>query len=594
MVGLIGGILPIGLSAGWKSAAAATPPMPRMPLEEFAQSPDLVAALRKGVTAMKARKPSDPRSWFYQAAIHGVTDEKVQEALKIDPGVANVDRAKYWNQCPHSGQNSANFLPWHRGYTYHFERILRLHTEREDFSLPYWNYTDPKSDRKFPQIYGIQYLDGNLDNDDPSNINPLFDEQRDFYFTTYQHPLTKNLPLLSLTDEAVDISLPMNSPVFFGATEREGIGGGIADADASTRGLLESYPHDQIHRATGGIIGSFAGDMAVPPTAGFDPIFSVHHTNVDWLWVRWSCMPGKSWGQLPSSGWFDERPWYFFDETGAEVNETRRNYFDHRALGIRFKYEDTNCTPLELPTVVADTAPRELQRTEVSISRVTAAISASARNQTPVRFDATSTAALGRAISDAQTSSARGSSRITLRISDIEASTRPAVGFDVHVTADASRKLSRSDPSFVGSVNLFNHQHHGMPISQDFDATAALARGVPNVNTALTVVLVPYPLLREIGSGNAHLASQPLTLQGFSDQAVRMAEQSLIDVNTRAIPLNDASLPVPAENDWESGDQANFRTETPFLTIALRPNTITSLIASLRSKCSFRGGVFLM
>jgi hypothetical protein len=33
-------------------------------------------------------------------------------------------------------------------------------------------------------------------------------------------------------------------------------------------------------------------------------------------------------------------------------------------------------------------------------------------------------------------------------------------------------------------------------------------------------------------------------------------------------------------------------TETPFLMIALRPNTMTSLIASLRSKRSFRGGVF--
>src|SRR6266704_2146662 len=35
-------------------------------------------------------------------------------------------------------------------------------------------------------------------------------------------------------------------------------------------------------------------------------------------------------------------------------------------------------------------------------------------------------------------------------------------------------------------------------------------------------------------------------------------------------------------------------TETPFSVIALRANTITSLIAALRSKRSFRGGAFLM
>src|SRR5260370_25422169 len=98
----------------------------------------------------------------------------------------------------------------------------------------------------------------------------------------------------------------MSSSLFFGQTEREGLGGGIEDNDPSTRGLLESYPHDQIHRAVGGIIGSHAGDMAVPPTAGFDPVFSVHHTNIDWLWVQWACMPGKTWGTMPSSSWFDE------------------------------------------------------------------------------------------------------------------------------------------------------------------------------------------------------------------------------------------------------------------------------------------------
>ena len=34
-------------------------------------------ALRRGVRAMKARKPSDPLSWFYQAALHGVTVEMI-------------------------------------------------------------------------------------------------------------------------------------------------------------------------------------------------------------------------------------------------------------------------------------------------------------------------------------------------------------------------------------------------------------------------------------------------------------------------------------------------------------------------------------
>src|SRR6266545_4879732 len=88
---------------------------PRLPLEEFVQKPRLVESFRRGVREMKRRKPSDPRSWFYQAAIHGVqlypTDpgyKYYKAALDVDPDVAKVDR-RFWNQCPHYGQNSANF-----------------------------------------------------------------------------------------------------------------------------------------------------------------------------------------------------------------------------------------------------------------------------------------------------------------------------------------------------------------------------------------------------------------------------------------------------------------------------------------------------
>lgn len=334
------------------AASQATLPSLRIPLEEFLQSDSLLTALRKGVREMKRRKASDPLSWFYQAAIHGVTPEAIKEAAKDDPDVNEVSPEK-WNQCPHEGENSANFLPWHRGYTYHFERILRMHTEDDKFSLPYWNYDE--ASRAFPKAFGIKHLDGNINNDAEENINPLYLESRDFYCATYEHWSNPNFqPLVELSTFAVDIRIPMSTPVFFGATEQDGLAGGIYDTDGSTRGLLESYPHDQIHRAIGGIVitpdgKDHPGAMATPPTAGFDPIFCIHHTNIDRLWAKWSCMPGKDWGVLPPKAWFDERPWIFYDTDRSEVNEPRKYYFDYRALGIRFKDEDMSCTPLQLP-----------------------------------------------------------------------------------------------------------------------------------------------------------------------------------------------------------------------------------------------------
>lgn len=510
------------LSSPVKAAAAS--PMPRMPIDEFAKSPELVAALRYGVKAMKQRKPSDPLSWFYQAAIHSVSDERVAQAAKDDPDVAKVDARKHWNQCPHFGQNSANFLPWHRGYIFCFERILRLHTGRDDFSLPYWNYCDPASDRKFPKIFGIQYLDGNLNNNDADNVNPLWDAQRDFYFTGYQHPLTDKLPLLALSDQAIDASAAMASPVFFGETEQTGFGGGIADDDPSTRGLAESSPHDQIHRAVGGIIGSFAGDMADPHTAAFDPIFPVHHTNMDWLWVQWSCASGKSWGKLPDQAWFDERPWFFFDEQGNEINEPRRTYFDHRALGVRYKYEDPNLMPLALPTLVASASEKSIAIlrpapvTVESLATSDLALTAAPTGRTSVALasnfgDAVTNRLAARL--DRGQAKAAPTERLVVRLKDIEAGTMTSVGFDVHLTATPDADLTRNAPSFIGSINLFNHRHHsGMAIAQDLEATRALAAAGGSA-AGLHLVFVPYPLLKVIETGAPYLHSQPLTVRGI-------------------------------------------------------------------------------
>ena len=96
----------------------------RLPLSEFVANPQLLAALRSGVSVMRARDPSDPTSWFFQAAVHAVTDGAVAEALAKDPNVAQVDQDRFWNKCPHSRENSANFLIWHRAYVYYFEPIF--------------------------------------------------------------------------------------------------------------------------------------------------------------------------------------------------------------------------------------------------------------------------------------------------------------------------------------------------------------------------------------------------------------------------------------------------------------------------------------
>ena len=90
-----------------------------------------------------------------------------------------------------------------------------------------------------------------------------------------------------------------------------------------------------------------------------------------------------------------------------------------------------------------------------------------------------------------------------------------SVGFDVHLTATPDAELTRTAPSFIGSINVFNHRHHpGMPLSQDLDASRALAEAAGSA-AGLNLVFVPYPLLKVIETGAPYLRSQPLTVRGI-------------------------------------------------------------------------------
>jgi hypothetical protein len=522
----------------------------RIPLHEFVQDQSRLDALRKGVAAMKARPPSDPFSWFFQGAIHGAAPSAIAQAVSQDPNVANVDQAKFWSRCPHGGDfHSADFLPWHRAYTHYFERILAYHTGLADFALPYWDYSD-KSLRKFPREFGVKHLNGNIRDDSPENINPLYHPERDEYLTSYEHPFAVGLPYLELSDSAVDASAAMAAGLFFGASEREGLGGWINDSDGTTRGLLETSPHDPIHRVVGGIIASAFdannnpigfthGAMATPPTAAFDPIFCVHHSNIDRLWAEWSLIPGKQWGVMPPGDWFDAAPWFFYDieirngvATPVEVNLPRKNYFNHRSMGIRFKSEDLTRDPLELPQtfiLAANVAPAA---TPVVIGGITERHVANSlmRSGRTVGFEvaqplkAAATPKLG-----FQPGPAGLSKRVLLRLKNVDLGFSRAVGFDVHVTGSQDSPLNRSSPSFVGSVTLFglgghdHHQEHGDHAGHDqpasggdqlFDATKALATIAAANEQTVNVVFVPYPLAI-ISGGGEFVDPTPMIVDAF-------------------------------------------------------------------------------
>lgn len=184
---------------------------PRMDLRNFATDTARMQALQRGVGVMKSRPASDPTSWFFQAAIHGVSQDAIDQAERDDPGVANA--ARFWNQCPHHGEPSANFLLWHRTYLYYFERILRAASGSATLSLPYWNYTD--GDRGFPVLFADPQPDSN---NNPTN--PLYDLRRENAFAG---------GFYTLSDGAVTTAPIAGEAEFFGPDESSGLAGGVAD-----------------------------------------------------------------------------------------------------------------------------------------------------------------------------------------------------------------------------------------------------------------------------------------------------------------------------------------------------------------------------
>jgi tyrosinase len=248
-----------------------------------ANDPDL-AAMRRAVARMKALPQSDPRNWIRFADIHR-------------------------NFCPHANWY---FLPWHRAYILAFERICQQLSGKADFALPYWNWT---ADRQFPAAFAAG----------DRNSNPLF------------HPRS-GVPGLRLTDDMVGpavMSEIMNSPDFeaFGSTRPRGQNSAAAtwQRRAGSATALEFNPHNSVHQAIG-------GNMAVIALSSRDPIFFLHHSNIDRLWTAWNRRgnansPEPMWRNFAFNG-------SFIDGGGSPWNVSVGDLGTPGSLGYRYDDDD--------------------------------------------------------------------------------------------------------------------------------------------------------------------------------------------------------------------------------------------------------------
>jgi Common central domain of tyrosinase/Polyphenol oxidase middle domain/Protein of unknown function (DUF_B2219) len=392
-----------------------------------------ITAYRTAVQTMKSRPATDPTSWMAQANIHG--------ALSPPPGMIA-------DACQHNPQF---FLSWHRMYLHYFERIARAASGDPNFSLPYWGYS-PTGARNLPESFRT-----------PANAsNALFASQRRATINSGGN----------LSASAVDPGAALSQLAFLGMSSS-----------------IDGTPHGVVHTGVGGP----GGLMSTFETAGQDPIFWLHHANIDRIWELWLASGGGRANPTSDSAWMTNS-FTFYDESGAQVNMTGAQVVD-TAAQLEYRYASTSCITILRPdrfdwrifTRIPPFDPRALREIEVIRRRPPLPDPPPFAVQQGVQLRA---AAAGvelklepearRALERFSTPEGRGN-QLNLVLEDIRLEGAPEVYYEVYVNLpDNARDTTYTSPHYVGNVDFFGPspqgKHAGMPRSRTLSLLPAYAR----------------------------------------------------------------------------------------------------------------------
>lgn len=395
----------------------------------------------RAVAAMQQLPLVEPRSWRYQAAIHGIVGGSPP------PGAP-------WSQCQHA---TWYFLPWHRMYLFRFEQIVRSFVpadlDPDDWALPYWNYSDGAPGDGLPRAFRLDTLpDG--------SPNPLFVPQRRALVNAGD----------ALPDPVTDVSAALAEQVFtesgFGAST--GFGGprtGFAHQGPAF-GALEAQPHGPVHVWVGGA----GGLMTDPDTAALDPIFWLHHSNIDRLWATWLVDRGAN----PSSRLWLSRSFRLRDAAGSSVRTRVEEVLDPVA--------DLDYTYDSLPAVAAAgerVAAMPSRRRPLLVAAANDPVAIDRRGGS-VRIDAT-------ALPEPAAAAAGREPRVYLNLADIEGEANPGIVYEVYLNVPEDAPPPVRAEHRVGVVSFFGIEQstpagaarsgqaaHGMRYS--FDVTDLITR----------------------------------------------------------------------------------------------------------------------
>jgi tyrosinase len=376
----------------------------RRDIWSLAPEDPIVAGYANAVKLMKERSAEKPTSWSYQAAIHG-TEEKPNQPE--------------WNECQHG---TWFFLPWHRMFVAIFERIVRAAVKEtggpDDWALPYWNYGSGGQHATLPLAFRDQTLaDG--------SPNPLFIAAR---------APGMNNGKGSIPEWAGSPAKALGRPHFIGKAEF----GGDRTAPkqfSGSGGEVEETPHNVVH----GLVGGESGLMANILAAAQDPIFWLHHANIDRIWSDWTATPDAHHEDPTEAAWLGQS-FSFFDEDGKPTELRCEQVLQTTALGYRYDSEPPPAPVAPAARIVAGVNPpaRELiGATETPVSLTGQPVTVT------VAIDAHAAKPVGEEV------------HVYLNVEEIQGEANPGTGYAVYAGVGPDTPAAVRAERRVGNLSFF-------------------------------------------------------------------------------------------------------------------------------------------
>lgn len=274
---------------------------------------------KKAMTIMRSLPKEHPHSLVQQAALH---------CAYCDSSCELEGFLKFKLQV----HDNWLFFPFHRWYLYFFEKILGKLLDDETFALPFWNWDAPDG-MSIPEIFA----DKNSSLYDKLRNEAHYKLKVDLnYSKKVSSPigdeLIKNNERVMYTQMVSGATTPQ---LFFGKAYQ----GGHTN-DVKSPGTIENQPHNSIHIWTGDSNQPLGEDMGRFFSAGLDPIFYSHHSNVDRMWTIWKTLPVRRRGMTREDpvdpDWLDSS-FLFYDENEKLVRVKVRDCLDTEKMGYKYQ-----------------------------------------------------------------------------------------------------------------------------------------------------------------------------------------------------------------------------------------------------------------